>query len=154
MTFSQLFSLSSILVIPFWFAMIVLPLWSMTRRVIASPFISAGAAVLYLALVLPRLGVVLPAISGGKLTDVAVLLGSPAGATIAWVHFLAFDLFIGRWAYLESRERGIHALIMAPVLLCIFMVGPIGFLLYLGVRAITALRPAPRLAVTPSSPLG
>jgi len=153
MTFSQLFSLSSILVIPFWFAMIVLPLWNVTRRVIASPLISAGAAILYLVLVLPRLGAVLPAISGGKLTDVAALLGSPAGATIAWVHFLAFDLFIGRWAYLESRERGIHPLIMAPVLLCIFMVGPIGFLLYLGVWAITALHPVPRLAVAPSSPL-
>jgi len=85
MTFSQLFSLSSILVIPFWFAMIVLPLWSVTRRVITSPFISAGAAGLYLVLVLPRLGMVLSAISGGKLTDVAALLSSPVGATIAWV---------------------------------------------------------------------
>jgi hypothetical protein len=30
-----------------------------------------------------------------------------------FLHFLAFDLFVGRWVYLDSRERGISALLMA-----------------------------------------
>lgn len=151
MTLDRLFSLSGLLVLPFWFAMIALPRWSMTRRAIQSPLISMGAAALYLALVLPRLGEILPVVSGGSLVVVAALLGSPIGATIGWAHFLAFDLFVGRWAYLDSQERGIHPLVMAPVLLCVFMLGPIGYLLYIGVRA-AGLRPAARVAVTTPSP--
>jgi hypothetical protein len=71
---------------------------------------------------------------------VAALLGTPAGATIGWAHFLAFDLFVGRWAYLDSRERAISAWLMAPVLFFVLMLGPIGFLLYLAVRAVDSAR--------------
>ncbi len=69
------------------------------------------------------------------LDTVATLLGSEAGATIGWVHFLAFDLFVGRWAYLDSQKRSISAWLMAPILYFTLMLGPIGFLLYLLVRA-------------------
>jgi hypothetical protein len=47
---------------------------------------------------------------------------------------IAFDLFVGRWAYLDSRERGIPALVMAPVLLLTILLGPVGLLVYLLVR--------------------
>jgi len=111
------------------------------RRVAASPLIAV-------ALVVPRLGEVLPAVSGGSLAPIARLLGTPAGATIAWAHFLAFDLLVGRWAYLDSREQGLSAWAMAPVLLLTFMLGPLGFLAYLAVRAGagTLARAAPCLA--------
>jgi len=65
---------------------------------------------------------------------VAALLGVPAGATVAWLHFLAFDLFVGRWIYLDGRERGITSWVMAPVLFLTLMLGPCGFLLYLIAR--------------------
>ena len=71
------------------------------------------------------------------IVDIARLLGTSAGATAAWAHFLAFDLFVGRWAYLDSRERNISAWIMAPVLFLILMLGPLGFAMYLGVRALS-----------------
>ena len=44
---------------------------------------------------------------------------------------IAFDLFVGRWACLDSRERGIPALVMAPVLLLTILLGPLGLLVYL-----------------------
>ena len=34
---------------------------------------------------------------------------SPAGVAVGWIHFLAFDLFVGRWEYLDSREKSISA---------------------------------------------
>jgi hypothetical protein len=68
-------------------------------------------------------------------------LGSPAGATIAWVHFLAFDLFVGRWIYLDSQDRRISAWLMAPVLFLTLMLGPAGFLFYLVVRSVGAVSP-------------
>src|ERR1700752_1528135 len=109
-----IFSLSNLLVMPFWFLMIALPHWRWTRRIMQSPLVSAAPALLYLALALPRFGELLAAVSSPTLTGIAAVLGTPVGAMLAWAHFLAFDLLVGRWAYLDSRERGISAWIMAP----------------------------------------
>lgn len=138
-----IFSLSSLLVMPFWLLMIALPHWRVTQRIMRSPLVSAAPALLYLALVLPRLGELLPALASPTLAGVAALLGTPAGATIAWAHFLAFDLLVGRWAYLDSRERGVSAWLMAPVLFGVLMLGPVGFLLYLAARVLAGRRDAP-----------
>ncbi|HYG81307.1 MAG TPA: ABA4-like family protein [Pyrinomonadaceae bacterium] len=137
-----LFKLSGLLVLPFWALMIFLPRWRVTRRLMSSPFVAAAPAVIYAALVVPRLGEVWRAVSSPELYGVAALLGSPAGATIAWLHFLAFDLFVGRWAYLDGRERGVSAWLMAPVLFLTLMLGPFGFLLYLVVRSAAGGFPA------------
>jgi hypothetical protein len=133
-----IFSVSNLLVMPFWLMMIVLPHWRWTRRIIGSALVCAAPALLYAALALPRLGELFPALANPTLAGIAAVLGTPVGATIAWVHFLAFDLFVGRWAYLDSRKRSINAWAMAPVLFFILMFGPIGFLAYLAVRRLVA----------------
>ena len=137
-----LFRLSNLLVLPFWALVILLPRWRWTGRIMRSPFVSAAPALLYAALVLPRLGAIWPAIARPTLPGVATLLGSPEGATIAWVHFLAFDLFIGRWIFLDSQERRLSPLLAAPVLFLTLMFGPLGFLLYLVLRAVASSREA------------
>jgi hypothetical protein len=140
-----IFQLSNLLVMPFWLLIILLPHWQWTRRILASPWVVAPAALLYALLVTPSLGSLLPQLANPQLGAIAALLGTPQGATIAWVHFLAFDLFVGRWAYLDSRQRGITAWLVSPILLLILMFGPLGLLLYLFVRLFTArrLKPAP-----------
>jgi hypothetical protein len=135
-----IFSLSSLTVMPLWLLMILLPHWGVTRRVLGSPLVSLAPALIYAALVLPRLGEVLPAVMNPRLVGIAALLGTPAGATIAWAHFLAFDLFVGRWAYLDSRARGVSAWLMAPVLFLTLMLGPVGFALYLALRLAYQIR--------------
>jgi ABA4-like protein len=140
-----IFSLSSLLVMPFWLLMIALPHWRWTGRLMRSPLVCAAPALLYLALALPRIGALLAIVTRPTLPGIAAVLGTPAGATLAWAHFLAFDLFVGRWIYLDSRERGISAWIMAPLLFFTLMLGPIGFLGYLAVRAIANAR-QPRAA--------
>jgi hypothetical protein len=47
---------------------------------------------------------------------------------------IAFDLFVGRWAWLDSRERGVPSLVMAPLLVLTILLGPLGLAAYLGVR--------------------
>jgi hypothetical protein len=131
---ATLFDASFLLVAPFWLLMIALPGWSVTRRVIASPWIAAPAAALYVALVLPGLPGVLGAVSSPSLEAIAPLLGTPEGATVAWVHFLAFDLFVGRWVYLDARARGITPWLTSPLLLLTLMLGPTGLLGHLLVR--------------------
>jgi hypothetical protein len=131
-----LFKISGLFVLPFWFLMIVLPYWKVTQRLLKSPFVIIAPVIAYVILVLPQIAKVLPKVMAPQMTEIAALLGTPEGTTIAWMHFLAFDLFVGRWAYLDSRERGISAWLMAPILFFILMLGPFGFLLYLCVAMI------------------
>lgn len=99
-----------------------------------SLWVVVPAALLYAVLIVPQLATALPSLMNPTLTAIASLLGQPEGATIAWVHFLAFDLFVGRWAYLDSRNANITAWLVSPALLIILMVGPLGLLVYLGIR--------------------
>jgi hypothetical protein len=62
------------------------------------------------------------------------LFDSRGGATIGWIHYLAFDLFVGIWAARNADRRGIHRLVQAPILFFIFMLGPLGLTLYLVTR--------------------
>ncbi|HRE28950.1 MAG TPA: ABA4-like family protein, partial [Anaerolineales bacterium] len=91
-------------------------------------------AVLYAVLVVPQMVDLLASLMNPQLDAIAALLGTPLGATIAWAHFLAFDLFVGRWVYLDARERGLSAWIVSPLLALTLMLGPLGFLLYLLAR--------------------
>lgn len=128
---STLFSLSSLVVMPFWFLMIFLPKWRYTSSILSSPWIATGAALIYVILVLPQITAILPAVLNPDLADINSLLSTDSGTTIAWVHFLAFDLFVGRWIYLDARARGLHPLITSPILFFTLMLGPLGFLAYL-----------------------
>jgi len=129
-----LFKLSSLAVLPFWALMIFLPRRRVTKRLMSSPLVCAAPAAVYASLVIPRFAEVWRAVSSPELSGIAALLSSPFGATVGWLHFLAFDLFVGRWIYLDGRERGVPAWVMAPALFLTLMFGPCGFLLYLIVR--------------------
>ena len=130
----EVFDLSGLLVAPFWLLMILLPRLRLTGRVMRSPWVALGPAALYAALVTPRLLSLAPALLRPELHTIAALLGTPEGATITWAHFLAFDLFVGRWVYLDGRERGVSAWVTSPVLFVTLLFGPLGFLLHLAAR--------------------
>ena len=129
-----IFSLSGLLTLPFWFLIIVLPKWRWTHRMMRSMHVVVPALAAYSLLVIPRIVQILPAVVKPELDQISQLLGSPEGATIGWIHFLAFDLFVGRWVYLDSRERDFNPVLMAPILFFVLMLGPFGLLLYLILR--------------------
>jgi hypothetical protein len=129
-----LFGLTFVVVAPFWALMILVPGWSWTRRIIGSPLIVLPALVIYALLVLPELGEIFPAVASPSLDGIRELLGTATGAAAAWAHMTAFDLFVGRWAWLDSRDRGVPALVMAPVLLLTVLLAPLGLAVYLAIR--------------------
>jgi Domain of unknown function (DUF4281) len=131
---ATLFDLTFLLAAPFWALMILLPKWSWTTRIVRSPLIVLPIVAIYAALIAPDFANVWASVSNPTLDGVAELLGSPAGAAAGWAHMLAFDLFVGRWSYLDSRERGVPVLLMAPILVLTIMLGPIGLATYLAVR--------------------
>jgi hypothetical protein len=52
-----------------------------------------------------------------------------------WVHYLAFDLFIGAWIAKNADALGISRLLQAPILIATFMFGPVGLVLFFCMRA-------------------
>ncbi|MFF5217984.1 ABA4-like family protein [Micromonospora sp. NPDC000442] len=131
---ATLFSLTFAVAAPFWALMILLPNWTVTHRIIRSPLIVIPVVAIYAILVIPALGEVLPAVVDPTLDGVRELLGGADGAAAAWAHMIAFDLFVGRWAWLDSRERKVPSLVMAPVLVLTILLGPLGLAAYLVVR--------------------
>lgn len=76
----------------------------------------------------------------GSLREVALLFEHDWMLLAGWVHYLAFDLFVGSWQVRDARRLGIpHAAVLPCLVLTLFL-GPVGWLLYLGVRTAVARR--------------
>ena len=55
---------------------------------------------------------------------------SPESAAAGWLHYLAFDFWVGSWIIRHSKKHKIkHYLVILP-LLATFMLGPVGILFY------------------------
>jgi len=132
---TRIFWLGNLLPLPFWLLMILLPNWRWTHRVMASPLVVSPLAVVYVALMAPRLGRVAPAIRNPTLPSVAALLATPDGATLAWLHMMMGDLFVGRWVYLDARDRALDPRVTSPVLALAMIFSPAAFLLHLALRS-------------------
>lgn len=93
-------------------------------------------AVIYLFLLLTHWG----ESSGGfgSLQDVAGLFANPWVLLAGWVHYLAFDLFVGTWEVRDAAEQGIPHWAVLPCLLLTFLFGPVGLLLYASIRTVRA----------------
>ena len=133
MTPEQLFTVANTAVLPGWALLIFLPRWRWTTRFVAPVLIPAPVALLYIYLIATNL---LGSEGGfGTLEGVAQLFQSPTLLLAGWVHYLAFDLFIGAWEVRDARAQGVPHLLVIPCLLGTFMLGPAGLLLYLILRA-------------------
>lgn len=75
-----------------------------------------------------------------SLANVMLLFDNPGAALAGWVHFLAFDLFIGAWIAGQARDVGVPHLLIVPVFVATFMLGPIGLLLWFALRSIWTAR--------------
>ncbi len=68
------------------------------------------------------------------LEGVRSIFASQGGTTIGWVHYLAFDLFVGLWIARDADAKGFSRWLQAPILLATFMAGPVGLFVWLIVR--------------------
>jgi hypothetical protein len=120
---------------------LVLALWPLSPRWadrISAILIPALLSVAYTALVLAFW-------SGAKggfdsLANVMLLFTDPHIALAGWVHYLAFDLFVGAWITRTARAEGIPHLLVLPCLVPTFLFGPAGFLAFTALRAAFAAR--------------
>jgi len=79
----------------------------------------------------------------GTLSEVMALFDSREVALAGWVHYLAFDLLIGAALARQMDGQRVHRLVQAPVLLAVFMFGPLGWLMGTAFCALRARQGAP-----------
>jgi hypothetical protein len=138
MSFEQIFSLASTAALIGWVCLIFLPRHPLVIGGLRYGLIG-GLSVVYTVLIM----LFFFRIEGGgfnSISEVRALFLSDAGLLAGWVHYLAFDLFVGMWIAAEADRAGVSRFLQAPMLVATFMFGPIGLLLYLVSRAI---QPAP-----------
>lgn len=72
----------------------------------------------------------------GSLAEVSSLFQKEEALLAGWIHYLAFDLFVGMWITKDASDRGINRWLILPCLAFTFMLGPVGLLTYLLLRII------------------
>jgi Domain of unknown function (DUF4281) len=83
-----------------------------------------------------------PGAGFGSLGEVRALFDNDMALDAGWLHYLAFDLVVGTWIVRQGTLERIHPLLLLLCLPVTFLLGPIGFLLFLVERAVFSRRRA------------
>ena len=134
----QMFQITGPLAMLGWLALVLSPLAPRLADWVAALVIPALLSVAYTALILVHWADA----PGGfeSLANVMALFTNPAVALAGWVHYLAFDLFVGAWITRTARAEAIPHLLILPCLVLTFLFGPAGLLAFLILRASLTLR--------------
>jgi hypothetical protein len=144
MTLETIFSLCSGLAMLGWLGLVFVPKSTVARELLPSVIIPVLLGVTYAYLMFSFRGEA-PADGGfGSLAEVKALFSVDALLLAGWIHYLAFDLFIGAWIVIDSQDREINHFLILPCLFFTLMTGPFGLLIYLLLK---------RLSGKPLSPL-
>ena len=127
-----LFSICGNAVLPGWLLLVFAPRWKWTMRLIASVLLPALMGVVYVYLIATNIGKAEG--SFGSLAGVAALFQNRNLLLAGWVHYLAFDLFVGCWEVRDAQRVGVRHWFVIPCLALTLMLGPAGLLLYLFLR--------------------
>ena len=128
---AEIFQIVSTAVLPGWLLLILVPRWRFTMPV-AAVGLPLALAVVYAVVLGRHWG---EGQGGfGSLKEVGMLFANPFALLAGWVHYLAFDLFIGAWEVRDAQKHQVPHLAVVPCLLLTFLFGPAGLLLYFVLR--------------------
>ncbi len=136
---SNLFSLCNATALAAWIALALSLFVPRLRRPV---WIGTGLAVPALFSV-AYIGALAAGLAGGagggfgSIAEVRTLFADDHALTAGWIHYLAFDLFVGTWIARTGIAAGLPPLLLLPCLVLTFLVGPAGLLLALVLRLAT-----------------
>lgn len=131
----QIFTIANSIALIGWLLIAILPRWKVTKAVVLSGGVPLLLAVGYTVLVILFFGNA----EGGfdSLPNVMKLFSNEWAVLAGWIHYLAFDLFIGSWEVRDAERRGISHFLVIPCLVFTFLLGPVGLLGYSILRRFT-----------------
>jgi len=101
MTAAELFTLVNLTVLPGWILLAFLPAWKWTR-VLAAYAIPGLLSALYLVVMVSDVDMTTGGF--GSIEQVGRLFQNEWLLLAGWVHYLAFDLFIGAWEVRDAQR--------------------------------------------------
>ena len=131
-------------VLPFWFILIFFPQSHLSRIFVASIFpmlILSGAYifVLYKSYLIGYDFIGNFSLYLG-LDDLSRLFEDHLYLMLFWIHFIAINLFTGGWIVKDSQKFNINKIIISIPLIIIYLIGPIGLIVYWVIRIFYAKR--------------
>lgn len=133
MSLDALFNIANAVALGGWLMLVLAPL-RREQMIMAARCVAVVLAVTYTLLLAQAV------VSGGLGGDLTTLSGltegfsKPQAVLVGWVHYLAFDLWVGSWIMEDAGRRRIAHWAMLPVLFLTLMAGPVGLLAYLTIR--------------------
>lgn len=131
------FELANALALPGWAALLFL---APVRRAVAVTIARWVAALLALGYLIGFVAAISSAngfAADFSLAGIASSFGDPRLVLVGWVHYLAFDLWVGAWEVEAAGKARMRHVVVVPALLLTFLLGPIGLLAFLALRAAT-----------------
>ena len=129
-TTELLFTIANTAILLAWLPLLLAPKWSFTKQMLAFPYVPFILSFFYLFFLLNDGG-----LAEADFSSLAGILelyrnATPEAAAAGWMHYLAFDYWVGCWMLSDAQKKAVpHLLIVVP-LLCTFMLGPVGIMLY------------------------
>lgn len=134
MPLEQIFSAAGAVAMAGWLGLVLAPRWTVTRDWFAPVVVPLLIAVVYVWLML-TFSDRTPAGGGfDSLSGVSALFSVQELLLAGWIHYLAFDLFVGAWEVKDAQAQEIPHLLVIPCLFFTLMAGPGGLLLYWVIR--------------------
>lgn len=134
MTPTQIFSFANTFVLLGWILLLILPNWKFTQTIILKGIVVI-LVLIYAFFILKDIGD-FNSDSFSSLDNVMELFKSETAVAAGWLHYLAFDLFVGAYIVKQSRALQIPRYIYTLFLPFAFMLGPIGYLIFIIVKTI------------------
>lgn len=125
---AEIFSICNKVILLGWVLLIFLPNWKHTQAILLNGLIVLFAGI-YAFMILKDIGNFNPE-SFSTLANVKALFQNDDAVAAGWIHYLAFDLFVGAYIVKKSRQIGLSRILYTITLPFTFMFGPIGYLLF------------------------
>ena len=130
MTYKIIFNIYNTGILIFWLFLLVFPKSKVTQKMTDFPWIPLVIAFGYIYF-LGTSDSIFP-VDFSSLSGLTEMFqnSNPRGVAAGWLHYLAFDFWVGCWILRDSQKKGVkHAFIIFPMLFT-FMLGPVGVIIY------------------------
>ena len=130
MIYETIFNIFNSGILFFWILLLVFPKKVFTQKVIAFPWVPLVIAIGYVYFLSTTTGIFSADFSSLYGLTEMFQNAKPRGVAAGWLHYLAFDFWVGCWMLKNSQEKRVKHVWMILPLICTFMLGPLGIILY------------------------
>ena len=123
-------------VLPAWLLLALAPSWIWTQRLVHAIWLPGLLGLAYVFAMSRGAGGAPEGAGFGSLEGVTLLFSNSDAVLAGWIHYLAFDLFVGAWEVRDAQRLDIPHWLVVPCLVLTLMAGPAGLLLYAVVRVV------------------